>query len=369
MFPARDRGAAPTGSVPSASNPVPAVPGGVSTATPSPVPVFSFLQDARPLFVEPATEPALLNAPSGAFQQSTRTDAGFAAIPPSLIADVPPSQLAEPPRPPAPPIPGALVGLESPGISNEFFTALPEAFQPPLSAAPATPVPPGSPVNVNPYAAVPGPTAPAFPGLLSSVASQQPALLPARDKGAAPAGNQPAASAPAPATAPAVPGVSAADSSAVPAFSFLQDARPLFTEPAAEPSLLNTPSGAFQQSTPTDAGLAAIPSSLFTDVSPSQLTESRSLPRRPYPVPSVRWTRRRFRLFPSWKSMAAVFDSAHRARSVPAAPPAPAQLDSPWVGRPLSSPPFLCDRLSTARAAALGTRRLPIIAHRPPTIR
>ena len=328
VFPARDRGAAPTGSVPSASNPVPAVPGGVSTATPSPVPVFSFLQDARPLFVEPATEPALLNAPSGAFQQSTPTDAGFAAIPSSLIADVPPSQLAEPPRPPAPPIPGALVGLESPGISNEFFTALPEAFQPPLSAAPAAPVPPGSPVNVNPYAAVPGPTAPAFPGLLSSVASQQPALLPARDKGAAPAGNQPAASAPAPATAPAVPGVSAADSSAVPAFSFLQDARPLFTEPAAEPSLLNTPSGAFQQSTPTDAGFAAIPSSLFTDVSPSQLTESAQPPTPTVPGSFGKVDSSAFPAFSFMEEARPLFSTPPTVPGpVPAAPPAPAQLD------------------------------------------
>ena len=258
VFPARDRGAPSVGNPPALSSTAPVLPGGVSTAIPSPVPAFSFLQDARPLFSEALAEPAILNKPTilntppGVVPQSspksTPTNAGFAAIPSELGTEVPPSQISESPRPPAPPIPGALVGLESPGISNEFFTALPEAFQPPLSAAPAAPVPPGSPVNVNPYAAVPAPTAPAFPGLFSSLAAQQPVLLPARDTGAAPADNPPAASAPAPATAPAVPGVgaaaSAADPSAVPAFSFLQDARPLFTEPAAEPAILNTPAGA-----------------------------------------------------------------------------------------------------------------------------
>ncbi len=328
VLPARDRAAAPTGSLPSASNPVPAVPGGVSMAIPSAVPAFSFLQEARPLFTEPAAEPSLLNAPSEAFQQSTPTDAGFAAIPSSLFTDVPPSQLAEPPRPPAPPIPGALVGLESPGVSNEFFTALPEAFQPPLSAAPAAPVPPGSPVNVNPYAAVPGPTAPAFPGLLSSLAAEQPVLLPARDTGAAPTSNPPAASAPAAATAPAVPGVSAADPSAVPAFSFLQDARSLFTEPATEPSLLNTPSGAFQQSTPTDAGFAAIPSSLFTDVSPSQLTESAQPPTPTVPGSFGKVDSSAFPAFSFMEEARPLFSTPPTVPGpVPAVPPAPALLD------------------------------------------
>jgi cysteine desulfurase/selenocysteine lyase len=333
VLPARDRGAAPTGSVPSASNPVPAAPGGVSAAVPSPVPAFSFLQDARPLFVEPAAEPAILNTPSGAFQQSTPTDAGFAAIPSSLGTDVPPSQITEPPRPPAPPIPGALVGLESPGISNEFFTALPEAFQPPLSAASAAPVPPGSPVNVNPYAALPGPTAPAFPGLLSSLAAEQPVLLPARDTGAAPTSNPPAASAPAQTTAPAIPGGvnaadPAADPSAVPAFSFLQDARPLFTEPVAEPSLLNTPSGAFQQSTPTDAGFAAIPSSLFTDVSPSQLTESAQPPTPTVPGSFGKVDSSAFPAFSFMEEARPLFSTPPTVPGpVPAVPPAPAQLD------------------------------------------
>ena len=282
LLPARDRGAASTGSVPSASNPVPAVPGGVSLAAPSAVPAFSFLQDARPLFVQPATEPAILNTPATAFQGVVPSDVGFGEFPSPLVADALPSQVTGPARPPVPAVPGGLGTVESPGLSNEFFTALPEALEPPLSAAPAAPVPPGSPVNVNPYAAVPGPTAPALPGLLSSLATQQPILIPARDTGAAPAGNPSAASAAPQATAPAVPGIGAADPSAVPTFSFLQDARPLFpatfTGPVAEPAILNTPASAYQNAVPSDAGFAAIPSSLGEDVSPSQLADSAQPP-------------------------------------------------------------------------------------------
>jgi cysteine desulfurase / selenocysteine lyase len=275
VFPARDRGAASTGSVPSASNPVPAVPGGVSTAVPSPVPAFSFLQDARPLLVEPAAERSILNTPATAFQNPVPSDAGFAAIPSPLVAGGAPSQFAGSAQPPAPANSTGMGEVESPGLSNEFFTALPEAFEPPLSAAPAAPVPPGSPVNVNPYAAAPPPTAPAFPGVFSNLATEQPVLLPARDTGAAPPNTPPSAPQ---ATTPAAPGVSAADPSAVPTFSFLQDARPLFMEPVAEPAILNTPATAFQSPVPNDAGFAAIPSSLGEDVSPSQLADSAQPP-------------------------------------------------------------------------------------------
>jgi cysteine desulfurase/selenocysteine lyase len=72
--------------------------------------------------------------------------------------------------------------------------------------------------------------------------------------------------------------MSAADASAVPAFSFLQDARPLFTQPDAEPAILNTPATAFQSPIPSEAGFAAIPSSLGEDVSPSRLANSAQPP-------------------------------------------------------------------------------------------
>src|SRR5271165_5118159 len=107
-------------------------------------------------------------------------------------------------------------------MAGEFFTALPESLQPPLSVAPAAPLPPGSPVSVNPHAAAPSPTPSALPGLFATIPDAQPgASRFAPDRNTAPAVS---AAAPA-ATAPAVPGgAGAAEPSSVPAFSFLQDA-------------------------------------------------------------------------------------------------------------------------------------------------
>src|SRR5664279_6168621 len=59
-------------------------------------------------------------------------------------------------------------------MAGEFFTALPESLQPPVSVAPAAPLPPGSPVDVNPHAAAPSPTPPAVPGLFATVRDVQP---------------------------------------------------------------------------------------------------------------------------------------------------------------------------------------------------
>src|SRR5271165_3904153 len=156
-------------------------------------------------------------------------------------------------------------------MAGEFFTALPESLQPPLSVAPAAPLPPGSPVSVNPYAAAPSPTPPAVPGLLAGV----PDVLPGASRFDPDRNTAPAVGAAAPAaTAPAVPGVvGAADQSPLPAFSFLQDARPLFVEPPAEAAPSNTPSTAFQETVPTEAGFAAIPASLAADVEPPQLAD------------------------------------------------------------------------------------------------
>ena len=155
-------------------------------------------------------------------------------------------------------------------MAGEFFTALPEALQPPASIAPAAPLPPGTPVSVNPHAAAPSPTPPAVPGLVGSWTDVRPVpFVVTPDRGAAPVTNPPAPAA----TVPAIPGVSAADPSAVPAFSFLQDARPLFAEAPAEPATLNTPSTASQDTVPTEAGYGAILSSLVADGEPSQLAE------------------------------------------------------------------------------------------------
>jgi len=359
LIPAREHGAAPFGNPPAPSATAPAVPGGVGTALPSAAPAFAFLQDARPLFVEPLAEPTILNTPSGAFQQSTPTGAGFAAIPSSLIADVPPSQPSEF-QPPTLEGLGALSTVESPSISNVFFTALPEAFQPPLSVAPAAPVPPGSPVNVNPLAAVPGPTAPAFPGVLSNLPTEPPVLLPAREQGAAPVANPPAA----PATAPAIPGgVGGADSSAVPAFSFLQDIRPLFAEPAAEPTILNTPARAFQSAVPSDEGFAAIPSSLVADVSPSQLTESAQPPTPTVPGALGKVDSSAFPVFSFMEEARPLFSNPHTVPGpVPAAPLAPAQLDTSARAEDLSATtanPF-ASPLDPSAPQILG-----VVAHEP----
>jgi cysteine desulfurase/selenocysteine lyase len=179
--------------------------------------------------------------------------------------------------------PGILDPVELARMANEFFTSLPSALQPPTSLAPAAPVPPGSPVSANSYAAVPAPVAPAVPGFLPSVAAAQPIpLLPARDRGAPtidPAA--PTETHPAPRSGPSV-----ADASAAQPFSFLQDVRPLFSatlpdETSAEPAIPNTPSNSFGNAVPTEAGYAAIPSSLLTDVSPSQLAET---PQPPAPA-------------------------------------------------------------------------------------
>jgi cysteine desulfurase/selenocysteine lyase len=333
LFPARDRGAPPFGNPPALSTTAPAVPGGVGAALPSAAPAFAFLQDARPLFVEPVAEPAALNTPSSAFQPSTPTDAGFAAIPSSLIADLPPSQPSafQPPKPVGL---GALSTVESPDISNRFFTALQEV-QPSLSVLPAAPVPPGSPVNVNPLAEVPGPTAPAFPGVLSNSAAGQPVLLPARDRGAVSVAKPPAS----PATTLAIPGgVGDADSSAVPAFAFLQDVRPLFAEPAAKPTVMNTPATAFQSAVPSDAGFAAIPSFLVADVSPSQLTESAQPPTPTLPGAFGKVDSSALPAFSFMEEARPLFSNPRTVPGpVPAAPFAPAQLDTSARAEDLSA--------------------------------
>jgi cysteine desulfurase/selenocysteine lyase len=159
-------------------------------------------------------------------------------------------------------------------MANEFFTALPQALQPPTSLAPASPVLPGSPVSVNPHATPPQPTVPAVPGLLPSFAAdQQKPIVPARERGAL-SPQSPTEAIPAPRSAP-----SAADSPTAQGFSFLRDARPLFSETlppesVPEPAILFTPSQAFGGAIPSDEGYAAIPASLQTDVAPSQLQPS-----------------------------------------------------------------------------------------------
>ena len=124
-----------------------AVPGGgVDRTTAAP---FAFLADTRPLFVEPAAEPALANSPSPAFVNLAPSDEGFAAIPFSLVTEVQPSRLAQSPQLPAPAIPGALGTVDSSPFPA--FSFLEDAR--PLFSTPPTipgPVPAGTPKPTTP---------------------------------------------------------------------------------------------------------------------------------------------------------------------------------------------------------------------------
>jgi cysteine desulfurase/selenocysteine lyase len=170
---------------------------------------------------------------------------------------------------------GILSPAELAHIANEMFNALPGELQHPTVTAANSVLPPNSAFSGNPYAAVPSPTAPAVPGIAAGLAETQPgAFVATPDRSVAPDARS-NVSAPA---APGAPGASRGGSAASvappaePTFAFLADARPLFVEPSeAEPTDDHTPSQVFGNSVPSEDGFAAIPSSLFTDVQPSQL--------------------------------------------------------------------------------------------------
>ncbi len=157
-----------------------------------------------------------------------------------------------------------------------------ESLQPPAAAAVAAAVlPPNSAFSGNPYAAVPSSTAPAIPGLIAGATDVYPGPTTPAPIGVASPELRSSAH---PATVPAIPGAlnsSGIAPSAPPAFAFLEDARPLFVEPAAEPAPLNPPSQAPQGAHLNEAAFAAIPFSLVTDVQPSQLGQA---PQPPAPA-------------------------------------------------------------------------------------
>jgi len=176
---------------------------------------------------------------------------------------------------------GFLSPVELARMANEMFHALPEELQHPAVTAARLVLPPNSTFSGNPYAAVPSPTAPAVPGMAAGVAEAQPGTFVATpDRSVAP-DLRSNVSAPAAPVGLAVPGAVAAPrggsgASAAPplepAFAFLADARPLFAEPTeTEQAGVRKPPQAFASSVPGEDGFAAIPSSLFTDVQPSQL--------------------------------------------------------------------------------------------------
>ena len=152
-------------------------------------------------------------------------------------------------------------------MANEMFSALPDELQQTALTAARVVLPPNSAFTGNPYAAAPSPTAPAAPGILASLSEAQPrAFVATPERSIAPDARSSAS------TAPAVPGGGVAPT-AGPEFGFLQDARPIFQEPAAEPAAQNTPTQASGKPLPSEEGLAAIPLSLPADSQSLQLTQ------------------------------------------------------------------------------------------------
>jgi len=170
--------------------------------------------------------------------------------------------------------PGILSPVELARMANELFSALPEELHQPAIAAARSVLPPNSAFTGNPFAAVPSPTAPAVPGILANLTEVQPgAFIATPDRTIVPTTQSSVV------TAPAAPGGGIAPK-AVPEFAFLQDVRPIFQEPAAEPETQRTPSRTTGEPIPRDEGFASIPSSLFTDAQPS----SARVPQPPAPA-------------------------------------------------------------------------------------
>jgi cysteine desulfurase/selenocysteine lyase len=152
-------------------------------------------------------------------------------------------------------------------MANEFFNELPDEQQHLGATAARTVLPPNSTFTGNPYAAVPAPTAPAVPGILADFAEAQPGSYAATPEGSIAPDARSSASA-----SPAVPGGGIAPT-AIPEFAFLEDARPIFQEPVAEPAIQHTPAQASGKPTLSNEGFAAIPFSLLVEPKPLQLTQ------------------------------------------------------------------------------------------------
>jgi len=172
-------------------------------------------------------------------------------------------------------------GLPSPAelarLANALFNALPEDAQPPATTAAQAVLPSSSAQTGNPYAAVPAPTAPAVPGPVGLLVDAQRELNPLGpvnipDRNIAPDVRSTSTAPEAPATY-ALPG-GGVTPPAYAQFGFLQDARPLFTPPAAEPPLQQgAPSQSAVTPRPTDESYAAIPTSLLPDLQLSPTTQ------------------------------------------------------------------------------------------------
>jgi hypothetical protein len=127
---------------------------------------------------------------------------------------------------------GIISPTEVARLANELFNALPDDLQQPAATAARAVLPSNSAFTGNPYAAVPAPTAPTVPGFFSGAVDALPkAVVDQPSRSIAP-NLRPSAS---PTTIPAAsasPG-GVVSPSALPAFAFLQDVRPLYSDSAA----------------------------------------------------------------------------------------------------------------------------------------
>ena len=147
--------------------PVSSQAGRVAAPAPPADPAFAFLADARPLFVSPAAEPAPQDTPAFAVGSAVPSEDGFASIPSSLFTDVPASQSAGTPQPPAPAVPGAFGVVDSSAVPT--FSFLEDAR--PIFSNPSKlpgPVPADAASSVaNPFAAPLDANSPQLPGTVA----------------------------------------------------------------------------------------------------------------------------------------------------------------------------------------------------------
>ena len=170
-------------------------------------------------------------------------------------------------------IPGVLSPAELSRMANEIFSALPDELQQPAVTAASVLLPPNSAFTGNPFAAAPSPTAPAVPGILAGLTEARPgAFVATPDRSIVPDIHSSASA------APAIPGGGSAPA-ATPEFGFLQDARPIFLEPAAELTTQRTPAQASATPAPSKDSYASIPFSLPADLQPAQIAS--------FPTPTV----------------------------------------------------------------------------------
>jgi cysteine desulfurase/selenocysteine lyase len=156
--------------------------------------------------------------------------------------------------------PGILSPAQLVRMANDIFNELPDEQQHLAATAARVVLPPHSAFTGNPYAALPSPTAPTVPGVLTPLSEALTGnYIATPERSIAPDARSSASA------APAVPRGGTAPTAAS-AFAFLQDARPIFVAPDAEPAAANTPAQSIGNPVPSEDGFAAIPVSLPPDL-------------------------------------------------------------------------------------------------------